>query len=357
MLQELFVNACIIVTILFVVSQIFRTRELSPSAPLKVRILLGVIGGISTCIVMFFSIHITPEIVLDSRHVCELLAAIFGGPVSALVTGLIAGIFRFVYMDVSYASVIASAGILIACFGCGLISRLNIKSIKKWLLMLGYILIVRTIILYSLLGNNQSTLTVILVLWGGTVITTILVYYLVRYLVDAHTLLSNLKRESSHDFLTGLYNTRQFDAHYNYALQQACEMKRNVALLMIDIDHFKKVNDTYGHNAGDTVLKSLGLLLLKTSRVTDFVSRVGGEEFSILMEGLSKDEALEAAERIRAAVDGFSFTIPGGKKLKITISIGAAIYPEIIDDAALLKEKADMKLYEAKHAGRNRVCA
>jgi diguanylate cyclase len=182
------------------------------------------------------------------------------------------------------------------------------------------------------------------------------VCYLVQYLVTAHRLLFKLKQESTHDFLTGLNNTRQFDIKYNQMLSSAILNKHKVSLLIIDIDHFKEVNDMYGHIAGDEVLKELGQVLLKSCRNIDLVSRIGGEEFAVVLENLSIANTMEIAERVRSSVESNTFTLSGGKQLKITVSVGAAVYPDTIDDIGKLKEEADTKLYEAKHNGRNKTC-
>lgn len=104
------------------------------------------------------------------------------------------------------------------------------------------------------------------------------------------------------------------------------------------------------------MLKELGRLLLKNCRDIDLVSRIGGEEFSVVLGNLSKADTLKAAERIRKSVEANIFLLSSGAQLKITVSIGAAIYPDITDDITALKEAADIKLYEAKRTGRNKVC-
>ncbi len=126
---------------------------------------------------------------------------------------------------------------------------------------------------------------------------------------------------------------------------------------MVDIDFFKKVNDTYGHIEGDIVLKELGLILSENCRHFDEVSRIGGEEFSVLLPDCAYPRAMQIAERIKDAVKIHTFTLSTGVKIHITISIGVASYPETIQDIEKLMEKADTALYAAKRSGRNRVCS
>lgn len=153
---------------------------------------------------------------------------------------------------------------------------------------------------------------------------------------------------------TGLNNVRQFDNELNKIIK---ELSSNsvVSMLFIDIDFFKKVNDTYGHQNGDKVLEDLGKILLSSCSHLDVVSRNGGEEFSVLMTDCPRGKVMEVAERIRLAVQEHKFYLFDGQAINITVSIGVAIYPDTVNDINMIVEKADEALYEAKRAGRNRV--
>jgi diguanylate cyclase (GGDEF)-like protein len=124
---------------------------------------------------------------------------------------------------------------------------------------------------------------------------------------------------------------------------------------MIDIDHFKVVNDTYGHDAGDEVLKHISLQLSQTTRQSNVVARIGGEEFAVLLPKTSLPEAVEVAERMRQAVENNRYQLKQ-QVLNVTISIGVAVVDCELPMAQAYKA-ADMALYQAKHAGRNRVVA
>lgn len=126
--------------------------------------------------------------------------------------------------------------------------------------------------------------------------------------------------------------------------------------MAIDIDFFKKVNDTYGHAAGDAVLKQLGEVLLRACRGVDFVARVGGEEFAIILPDCDGSQAVEIGERVRRGVEMHSFILPDEKMINITVSIGACCYPDSVEEIDEVKKRADDALYRAKHEGRNRVC-
>lgn len=127
--------------------------------------------------------------------------------------------------------------------------------------------------------------------------------------------------------------------------------------MMIDIDHFKKVNDTYGHQAGDVVLKSLASIIQVTCRQVDVIGRLGGEEFAVLMPATSIEQATEVAERLRAIVKNHPVALPqGGLPIKITISIGVSKLNSETDNIDLILHAADNALYSAKNTGRDKVC-
>ncbi|MCW8834964.1 MAG: diguanylate cyclase [Rhodospirillales bacterium] len=164
-----------------------------------------------------------------------------------------------------------------------------------------------------------------------------------------------LERLASRDGLTGLHNRRMFHALLEAELARAARYKRPVALLMLDIDHFKRINDTYGHQAGDVALKEVGRRLLRLARTVDHVCRYGGEEISIILPETDANGAVNIAERMRSDMAAVPFDIGEGRSITLTVSIGIAIYP--VDAAAddSLIAAADGMLYAAKAGGRNRV--
>jgi len=169
-------------------------------------------------------------------------------------------------------------------------------------------------------------------------------------------LLNRLEQESTLDFLTGLNNVRQFDNALNEAFLNVKNKNERLSILIIDIDFFKKVNDTYGHLAGDSVLQQLGIVLSSSCRSFDIVSRIGGEEFSVILPDCPMEQAIEVAERLRLAVEMNKFIISNETKINITISIGTATYPDNVNNLENLINTADTALYSAKRSGRNKVC-
>jgi diguanylate cyclase (GGDEF)-like protein len=168
-------------------------------------------------------------------------------------------------------------------------------------------------------------------------------------LTQANAELLNL---ATHDALTGVYNRRRFDeklAENSLLFQRT---GRTFALLLIDADYFKRINDTHGHAVGDDVLRQLAQLVQSTTRVTDFVARYGGEEFAVLLPEVEAPDSPDVvAEKIRAAIAGAQFEQVG----QVTVSIGVGIAEPSDRDTRALLNRADQQLYEAKAGGRNRV--
>ena len=159
---------------------------------------------------------------------------------------------------------------------------------------------------------------------------------------------------ASIDTLTGVINRRKFNELAELELMRVKRYKHKLSLMMLDIDHFKKVNDTYGHASGDRVLQELCLVCNTMVRNTDVFARIGGEEFVILLPETKLHQAHALAERICAAVEDHSVIIDE-TKIKLTVSIGVTAWDESIGVMSSLLEKADEALYEAKMNGRNRV--
>lgn len=166
--------------------------------------------------------------------------------------------------------------------------------------------------------------------------------------------LTTLQHEADTDSLTGLLNRRAFLAYAEDALTYYQRYRRTITVLVIDIDFFKRVNDVFGHGAGDDVIRSVGTAITETVRTTDKVARFGGEEFVVLLREVDEDAVRILSERIRACVEA-SLVRHGDDEIRVTISIGAAGVTEADADIQTLIERADHALYDAKSSGRNRV--
>ena len=173
----------------------------------------------------------------------------------------------------------------------------------------------------------------------------------VGQLVAHRLLVDRLLAEADQDFLTGLANRRRFRKALVHEVERWRRYDVPCALLLLDIDHMKRVNDTYGHPAGDRVIRYVADVLAELSRDNDTAARVGGEEFALLLAGVGGDKALAAAERVRLAVAGRSLPEVGG----VTVSVGVAACPSDAESERELFAASDAALYRAKSAGRNRA--
>lgn len=158
------------------------------------------------------------------------------------------------------------------------------------------------------------------------------------------------------DPLTGLANRRHFRSVVDRAIDVVARSGEPALLLMLDIDHFKNVNDTHGHQAGDQVLQAIAKCLMGSVRPMDTVARLGGEEFSVMLPSCHTSFGTVVAERIRHNIEAMQIAIAPSVSIQVTISIGGAFAPEWVrSTAALWTERADQQLYRAKSEGRNRV--
>jgi diguanylate cyclase (GGDEF)-like protein len=157
------------------------------------------------------------------------------------------------------------------------------------------------------------------------------------------------------DALTGLYNRRYLDETLRRELLRAERAKLPVAVIMLDVDHFKRFNDTYGHDAGDAVLRSLAGLMQKHARGGDILCRYGGEEFAMIMPEMSCAAAAQRAERLLEATRLLTVEHGGRPLGRVTLSAGVALFPDHGAEGPALLQAADSALYAAKKAGRDRV--
>ncbi|MBB3232040.1 GGDEF domain-containing protein [Halomonas stenophila] len=164
-----------------------------------------------------------------------------------------------------------------------------------------------------------------------------------------------LERMAITDGLTGLYNRREFDRLLGEEVRRAERYGKSVSLIIGDIDHFKTFNDSYGHQAGDEAIRSVGQTLSENLREADKACRFGGEEFVIILPECDAEAARQVAERVRNAVEARIFHIDGERTAQVTISLGVATSAGNSDTPETLLKRADLALYKAKEHGRNRV--
>ena len=176
-----------------------------------------------------------------------------------------------------------------------------------------------------------------------------------RYAMELRESVNHTMALAVTDELTGLYNRRYFDRHLNVMLGKAQAQERDMALMILDIDYFKSVNDNYGHDIGDAVLREFSARLKRNIRGVDLACRVGGEEFVVLMPDTDWSNAEVVAERVRQAIAERPFDVGLPRPLSITVSVGVSLNESLTDTPEMLIKRADVALYRAKREGRNRV--
>ncbi|MBY3040612.1 GGDEF domain-containing protein [Rhizobium laguerreae] len=219
-------------------------------------------------------------------------------------------------------------------------------------------------------GENLSTrshihLTRILALCAGLLILATLVLLLAakglrlidRLTQDRETLVGELRSAAQTDLLTGLYNRRGFEVAASALLTQAEHGSRGISVVLFDLDHFKKINDVHGHDAGDAVLRQVAGIARQNFRSFDLLVRHGGEEFLALLPDSTPDDAAIVAERVRLAIEAAEIPLPSGDVLKVTASFGCAGRANEVSNRNFedLVKRADLALYAAKASGRNCV--
>jgi diguanylate cyclase (GGDEF)-like protein len=175
-----------------------------------------------------------------------------------------------------------------------------------------------------------------------------------RTLMDRRA--ENLQKQATTDPLTGMHNRRYFEQALNGYLTEFNKIGATLGLLILDLDHFKNVNDNYGHDVGDLVLREVALRMRATCREHDIVARLGGEEFAVITPYATREDLLGVAERYRVMVESLKIK-SGNVIIRPTVSIGVATNEDPAINADDLFKAADNKLYQAKNAGRNRVAA
>lgn len=203
-------------------------------------------------------------------------------------------------------------------------------------------------------GSDEDTLSRILVLLYIAVMPLFASFGFLLMHTDRGN--AELERQASTDPLTGALNRRALQQIADRYLSEARRHRRPASLLMVDADHFKLINDTYGHEAGDAVLCELLRRIQEMLRLEDVIGRIGGEEFVLLLPGTPENEAMAVAERIRQRIGGETF-IYRGEEIPLTVSIGVAEREPGEGDFEPLLKRSDLAMYAAKRAGRNRVVA
>lgn len=174
--------------------------------------------------------------------------------------------------------------------------------------------------------------------------------------IEHAQVLEDLEKQARTDYLTGLANRRHFWEQAEAEVARSLRYHNPLSLLMLDVDHFKRINDNWGHKVGDQVLKSLADACLAGLRDADLAGRLGGEEFGVLLPETTGERAMDVAERLRQAMADSKVRLEGGQEIGYTVSFGVSTLNRDVHSLETMFSLADHALYDAKHAGRNRVC-
>ncbi|MED1303839.1 GGDEF domain-containing protein [[Bacillus thuringiensis] serovar konkukian] len=349
MLNNLFINTTIILSFIFVGGQFLKNISHHRPLSLKIKVIIGIITGFLGFLLMKFGFRIG-ENLLDLRYLAIVLATIVGGPVASVVSSVIIFITRLLLTDYSTSMQWALYTIIFIGISNVFISTFFTDFSKKWIWLHVYTLIITSFPIYFIF---QSIFVVGVYLLANS-ITGYITFFSLNYIFQSNELFRTMKQYATLDSLTALGNTRNFDIELKRHIEDTKKNENPLCLLLIDIDYFKLVNDTYGHLAGDEVLKQIGALLKTHSPSSDLVFRKGGEEFAILLPGATLQYAVEIGENIRTAVEQHVFYLSNGGVLNITVSIGASLYKTLPQQFIQL---ADNALYTSKRNGRNQVSA
>lgn len=353
--SDLFINGTILVSFISFGNQLFREKWTKHPSPWRRKVLVGVLGGILGCLLMLYSVQLESEVILDFRNIPIIITALYFGFTSSMMAALTIGIFRILYFGLNQAAAFGFWIAFLMGVVSGFIGKLPIKNWIKWVLAVLFIYLIAGIYFTTILKNSPLLGEVLSSYFLGTAVLSCAMFFFIEYLEESNRRYYKMKDESKRDFLTGLNNTRQFSRLLNHVMAKAAADNQRISLLFIDIDNFKKINDTYGHLEGDGILKELGDIFNQACRSSDMISRNGGEEFSVILVDCPLQKAVAIGERIRSEVERNDFTLGSGIKIKVTVSIGVSSFPETTEKVADLLDQADLALYKAKQGGRNRV--
>ena len=355
--RDFFINFTVIISSLFIYQQLFKDWPLNKDSSINRKLIAGIASGLLGNILMLFSIHVTNTTIIDLRHIPMMLSIIFGGFFPAFISFFLITVGRFV-IGINTSSAAALIFMATTLIGYSFLVHIRQRNLMKSFIMLFYTNIVFSIIFYIVVPEAKLFIKLIPLYWLVSFAGGLVSVYLVEYLRNTHHLFKQYKEHSTVDFLTGLGNLRSFERAFNKMVKETKEKEEEASLIYLDIDHFKKINDSYGHNEGDLVLKQLGKLLLENTRSYDIVSRNGGEEFTVLLPDCPLTKAAKIGEKIRKIVESNAFLLSNGLVIHATISLGIAHFPSTVQTPENLLKKADDALYQAKNNGRNQVvCA
>ncbi|WP_086996060.1 GGDEF domain-containing protein [Rhizobium sullae] len=317
----------------------------------------GLLFGLGGILSMNDPIVMRPGLIYDARSILLILSPIYAGPIGTVIAAAMMGAHRFVLGGVGATGGAVSVVLVALCgYASTFIPRHRVGTGWVRSLLLGLTTISSFIVLVFLPPDVASDL--LLSAAAPVMLANILGVLLLADLLEREKqrvrMVRALENEASVDPLTKLPNRRVFQRAADRCAKEASNRGRPFSIIMLDVDHFKKINDTWGHSVGDTVLSKVADLIRQTVRKTDIAARYGGEEIVILLPNTEGRDASTVAEKLRHAIESEDLIV-GDIAIKVTVSIGVSAVDTDNTNIRATIEAADKALYRAKTAGRNRV--
>lgn len=346
-LTVLLLNACVAFTGFYIISKIYHS-SLFNSQRLR-SFVIGLLAGALGLFLMYNAVEANDTVRVDLRHLPLVLLAFYGARMPLYIATLVIASTRFLF-GMTEQALIAFIATFVISGGMLWIHRLLRERLFMQSIFLNvWALFVISLAVYINMGWSAAYVSLVLTIWMVGMLVGLLSSILTIDLEKTTRRALEYKQSSERDHLTGLFNRRVWD-RYTASLG---EDDRTYNILALDIDHFKHVNDTYGHVNGDLVLQQFADILKVETRAHDTVARIGGEEFVILMYDLTPEKVDKVANRIRELVATETFYLNDFPPIQITTSVGVA------NGTALpikqMVDLADSALYQAKNEGRNQV--
>lgn len=357
LLEDLIVNLSLVISLLFIFMKIRWSRNQRKQSFKLTGMLDGLMGGIIGIVLMHFSVALSQDTIVDFRFIPVILMFLFSGKEAAGVATLVIGLARF-FFGVSASAWSTLLVSIVLLLGLILIDRLWKE--KDGLRLKGTCMIILATVLYAsaYIVNVEEITWTSPILIGFCILSVtggLFSIFLMNYLRLSEYLLRKYEIESSIDFLTGLKNVRTYNEIIDRYSQKVKEQGSSLSMAMIDIDHFKSLNDAYGHAAGDFVLVELSNIFEDMLGEDAYVFRKGGEEFAALFPSASLGKVITLMEGCRKRVAVTPFEVSVTATVFTSISVGISQYPSTVDSIEDLASAADDKLYRAKEKGRNVV--
>lgn len=317
-------------------------------------ILLILVTSLTAFTLLFYSVDLPENVKMDLRHILIVIVVYYLGYKVAIPSLFVILLLRLAW-GINPATIANTLILLIFVFSLPALNKFLKKRFNSYIVLLalsGFCVLISSVAWVYLFSSKLYVvlmfLSMLFISWFSVTVINLFITDIER----SERSFSQEQERARTDFLTGLYNGRKFSECWKEVTGTL--RGTNVSLLLIDIDYFKKINDSFGHESGNDVLQQLAAILRKHSPDYYQVYRIGGEEFCLLLEGLSPDEQYELAENIRNDVKNHKFKIEANETLKLTVSVGIASSDDPEKFPHLFRQ-ADSALYQAKKLGRDRV--